>query len=181
MVATKAALSIRVDALTDSDGKSEPLAPSIGIENRAKLESRLRALEHQGDLAGVRSFSTPGKKQQRFEMSGEAKTYNTNADVVGFVSTQRDGVAGAAEAPVEKALKAVMDVKEEKRRAKEERRAKKRAEKGEVEVEAKAEVDAMDVDEAKPEKKEKKRKHEQAEANGEGSKAAVHTLRTHSR
>ncbi|KAJ3532249.1 hypothetical protein NM688_g7452 [Phlebia brevispora] len=45
MVATKAALSIRVDALTDPDGKSEPAAPSIGLENRAKLESRLRALE----------------------------------------------------------------------------------------------------------------------------------------
>ena len=47
MVATKAALSIRVDALTDADGKSELTAPSIGIENRAKLESHLRALEHQ--------------------------------------------------------------------------------------------------------------------------------------
>ena len=43
MVATKAALSIRVDALTEADEKSEPTAPTIGIENRAKLEARLRA------------------------------------------------------------------------------------------------------------------------------------------
>ncbi len=56
MVATKAALSIRVDALTDADGKSEEMAPSIGLENRAKLESRLRALEHQGEMGGMRSF-----------------------------------------------------------------------------------------------------------------------------
>ncbi|KAI5122149.1 hypothetical protein M0805_000796 [Coniferiporia weirii] len=134
MVATKAALSIRVDALSDPDGKSESSAPSIGIENRAKLESRLRALEHQGDLAGARSFATPGKKQARFEPNGETRTYNASADAVGLVSTQRE--------PVEAALKAVVDVKEEKRRAKEERRAKKRAEKEKAEVDG----DAMEVD-----------------------------------
>jgi nucleolar protein 58 len=110
-----------VDALTDADGKSEDLAPSIGIDNRAKLESRLRALEHQGDLAGIRRFADGGKKQQRFEMTGDIKTYNTAADAVDLVPTQRE--------PMEIAVKAVLDVKEEKRRAKEERRAKKRAEK----------------------------------------------------
>ncbi|EDR04888.1 uncharacterized protein LACBIDRAFT_191218 [Laccaria bicolor S238N-H82] len=82
MVATKAALSIRVDALTDADGKSEETAPSIGVENRAKLESRLRALEHQEQGNGVRRFDNGGKKQQRFEMTGETKTYNTNADAM---------------------------------------------------------------------------------------------------
>ena len=79
MVATKAALSIRVDALTDADGKSEPTAPSIGIENRAKLESRLRALEHQGELAGVRSFSAPGKKQGKPMSSSESEEESETA------------------------------------------------------------------------------------------------------
>ncbi|THH11275.1 hypothetical protein EW145_g754 [Phellinidium pouzarii] len=144
MVATKAALSIRVDALSDPEGKSEPSAPSIGIENRAKLESRLRALEHQGDLAGTRSFSTPGKKQVKFEANGETRTYNTNADAVGLVSTQRE--------PVEAAMKAVADVKEEKRKAKQERRAKRRAEK--EKGGAPTDENTMDVDED-----EKKRKH----------------------
>ncbi|KAH9918133.1 uncharacterized protein B0H18DRAFT_1032165, partial [Fomitopsis serialis] len=97
--ATKAALSIRVDALSDVDTKSEPQAPSIGIENRAKLEARLRSLEGQGDAAVT-------------------KTYNDKAD---FVSTQRE--------PVESAVQAALDVKAEKRKAKEERRAKRRAEK----------------------------------------------------
>jgi len=156
MVATKAALSIRVDALTDADGKSEDQAPSIGIENRAKLESRLRALEHQGDLAGVRRFADGGKKQQRFEMTGDTKTYNTAADAVDLVPTQRE--------PMEIAVKAVLDVKEEKRRAKEERRAKKRAEK--AVLDDTADDLSMDVDGEDKKIKEKKRKRRESEANG---------------
>ncbi|KAF8632016.1 hypothetical protein AX17_004959 [Amanita inopinata Kibby_2008] len=164
MVATKAALSIRVDALTDADGKSEPTAPSIGLENRAKLESRLRALEHQSELGGVRRFSENGRKQtQKFEMSGETKTYNVKADVVEYVSTQREEV-------IEVAVKAVMDVKEEKRRAKEEKKARKKAEKEkEAREEEEEEGARMEVDgeeESKKERKEKKRKRRESEANG---------------
>ncbi|KAJ6543866.1 Nop domain-containing protein [Mycena capillaripes] len=160
MVATKAALSIRVDALTDLDGKSEPtpVAASIGIENRAKLESRLRALEHQGDLSGVRRFADNGKKQAKFEMGGETKTYNTQADAVDLVSTQRED-------PMAIAVKAVLDVKEEKKRAKEERRAKKRAEKEKSEEVADVAMDVDgDEDTGKKEKKEKKRKRRESEA-----------------
>ena len=166
MVATKSALSIRVDALTDADGKSDPAAPTIGIENRAKLESRLRALEHTGDLQGARRFADSGKKQQqRFEMKGETKTYNTHADAVDLVSTQRED-------PMEVAKKVVADVKEEKRRAKEERRAKKRAAKEKSEEKDEDEDEesdgGMDVDgavkESKKEKKEKKRKRRESEA-----------------
>ena len=168
MVATKSALSIRVDALTDADGKSDPAAPTIGIENRAKLESRLRALEHTGDLQGARRFADSGKKQQqRFEMKGETKTYNTHADAVDLVSTQRED-------PMEVAKKVVADVKEEKRRAKEARRAKRRAEKGKSEEKDEDEDEdgesdgGMDVDgvvkESKKEKKEKKRKRRESEA-----------------
>ncbi|KAJ7725079.1 Nop domain-containing protein [Mycena metata] len=167
MVATKAALSIRVDALTDSDGKSEPMAPSIGIENRAKLESRLRALEHQGDLSGVRRFADGGKKQAKFEMGGETKTYNTQADAVDLVSTQRED-------PMAIAVKAVLDVKEEKRRAKEERRAKKRAEKEKSEEvgDVSMDVDGAAEDEDKKAKKDKKRKRRESEAaNGDAPKA----------
>lgn len=151
MVATKAALSIRVDALTDADGKSESTAPSIGTDNRAKLESRLRALEHQSEGDGVRRFADNGKKQQRFEMKGETKTYNTQADQVDLVSTQRDD-------PMEAAVKAVLDVKEEKRRAKEERRAKKRAEKEKSSNLEADDSDAMEVDKSDKEKKKRKRR-----------------------
>jgi len=165
MVATKAALSIRVDALTDADGKSEPSAPSIGLENRAKLESRLRALEYTGDLNGAKRFSEGGKKQQRFDMKGDVKTYNTQADAVNLVSTQRDD-------PMEIAVRAVLDVKEEKRKAKEERRAKKRAEKekngaGEDEDVSDAQMDVEEeVKEDKKDRKEKKRKRRESDMNG---------------
>jgi nucleolar protein 58 len=155
MVATKAALSIRVDALTDSDGKSEATASTIGIENRTKLESRLRALEHQLEGNGVRRFADGGKKQPRFEMTGETKTYNASADQVDLVSTQRDD-------PMEIAVKVVLDVKEEKRRAKEERRAKRRAEKQKSgAAESEEDEDQMVVDgESKKEKKRKRRESE---------------------
>jgi len=172
MVATKAALSIRVDALTDTDGKSEPTAPSIGIENRAKLESRLRALERQLEGGTVRRFAGEysGKKQQKFEMTGETKTYNTAADYVDLVPTQRDEVPKAEE----EALKISLDLKEEKRRVKEERKAKKRAEKQKerdttVEGEdVKEEGESMDVDEDEgpSKKKEKKRKRRESDQNG---------------
>lgn len=156
MVATKAALSIRVDALTDADGKSEETAPSIGLENRAKLESRLRALEHQNDLSGVRRFADKNQQPQRFEMKGQTQTYNAAADAVDLVPTQRD--------PLELAVKAVLDVKEEKRKAKEEKRSKKKADK-EKKAKEESDDDHMDVEEENV-SKDKKRKRRESEVNG---------------
>ncbi len=164
MVATKTALSVRVDALTDADEKSTPTAPTIGLENRAKLEARLRSLEAESDASGVRRFAVGPSQQKRVKLGPAAPTYNPAADAVGLVSTQRE--------PMEDAVKAVMDVKEEKRRAKEERRAKRRAEKEKAAAEeeerkpnavaADGEADAMDVDgeEKLDEKKRKRRKSE---------------------
>jgi nucleolar protein 58 len=164
MVATKTALSVRVDALSDADSKSELSAPSIGVENRAKLESRLRALEYQGDSSGVKRFSDGGKKQPRFEMTGGASTYNDAADLV---PTQRD--------PMEAAVKAVLDTKEEKRRAKEEKkRLKEEKNAKKVVKEAVAEdgtEDEMDVD--GEDSKEKKRKRREAEVHGDADVAMV--------
>lgn len=161
MVATKAALSIRVDALTDADGKSETQAPSIGIENRAKLEARLRALEEGGNATGIRGAQS-GRKQQRFQMTGDTKTYNTAADDVDLVPAQRE--------PAEAAVQAVLDVKAEKKREKEERRAKRKAEKEKAKVEQvedeNADENAMEVD-SEEDAKEKKRKRRESEPNGE--------------
>ncbi len=164
MVATKTALSVRVDALTEADEKSTPSAPTIGLENRAKLEARLRSLETESEATGVRRFAVGPNQQKRVKLGPAAPTYNPAADAVGLVSTQRE--------PKEEAVKAVLDVKEEKRRAKEARRAKRRAEKekggaaGEEEkpdvAAADGEADAMEVDgeEKVDEKKRKRRKSE---------------------
>ena len=161
MVATKTALSVRVDALTDIDEKSTPLAPTIGLENRAKLEARLRALEAEGDASGVRRFASGPNQQKRVKPGPAVPTYNPAADAVGLVSTQRE--------PMETAVKAALDVKEEKRRAKEERRAKRRAEKGKAE-EGEAAADAMEVDvEERDEKKRKRRTSDGVPASPDGA------------
>jgi nucleolar protein 58 len=155
MVATKTSLSVRVDALTDSNDKSTPSAPTIGLENRAKLEARLRALEAEGDASGVRRFSSGPNQQKRVKLDPAVPTYNAAADAVGLVSTQRE--------PMETAVKAALDVKEEKRRAKEERRAARRADKAKVEeADESGQLDAMEVD-ATEEKDEKKRKRRKSE------------------
>ena len=155
MVATKTALSVRVDALTDADEKSTPTAPTIGLENRAKLEARLRTLEAEGDATGMRRFAVGPSQQKRVKLDPAASTYNPAVDAVGLVSTQRE--------PKQEAVQAVLDVKEERRRAKEERR-KRRTEKAAAEPAASVdgEADAMEVDgdEGVDEKKRKRRKSE---------------------
>ncbi|KIM25220.1 hypothetical protein M408DRAFT_331324 [Serendipita vermifera MAFF 305830] len=166
MVATKAALSIRVDALSDADTKSGVDAPSIGLESRAKLESRLRALEYRSDLTTTKAFSGEARKQQpKFEMSGGAKTYNTAADAVGFLPTQRAGAEKMA-------IDAVLDVKEdqkrekeEKRRLKEEKRAKKAAQAAEesMAVDEPEETGEAETEEQRKERKRLKKEKKAAE------------------
>ncbi|KAG8715422.1 Nucleolar protein 58 [Ceratobasidium sp. 423] len=146
MVATKAALSIRVDALADVDEKSEASAATIGIENRAKLESRLRALEHQSDLGSL-PFASTVRKQSKFEMTGPTKQYNPAADSVGADQMDLDPI------PTERSTTdATADAKEERRKAKEEKKK------------AKAEKKA---------KKEAKKVEEAAVAGGEGNEEAA--------
>ena len=92
MVSTKAALSISVDALSDPGSKSSADTASIGIENRAKLESRLRALEYRNDLTTAIPFKGEKKKEQpRSKMKTEVKLYNIAADAVGFLPARRQG------------------------------------------------------------------------------------------
>ncbi len=52
VLATKAALSIRCDALGDADN-----TPDVGLENRAKVENRLRQLEGKA----IYKANTPAK------------------------------------------------------------------------------------------------------------------------
>lgn len=82
MVATKAALSIRLDALADADSKSDAAAPSIGLEARAKLESRLRGLEHRSNIGGLRAAKgvNVGYQQKKFEFGAGGRSYNAAAD-----------------------------------------------------------------------------------------------------
>lgn len=175
MVATKAALSIRVDALTDAEGKSEHTAPSIGLDNRAKLEHRLRKLEEQLDQSGVRKFNDKPKNQKKYEPQGDLKVYNTAADLV---TTQRD--------PMDVAMDVVEEVKEDKRKekeTKEERRKRKEEKKAEKKARKEAkeqseadaveeEEDVMDVDEEEEKAKRKKRDEDVEKAEKKAKKKA---------
>ena len=85
MVATKTALSVRIDALSDADTKSAGDAPIKGIESRAKLESRLRMLEQGMGIQGVRRAATGtgmNKQPGKFEMRTNGAKYNPAADVL---------------------------------------------------------------------------------------------------
>ncbi|XP_064646366.1 nucleolar protein 58-like [Lineus longissimus] len=73
MLAAKTSLAIRVDAL------GEDVNSELGIEHRAKLESRLRYLEE----GGMRQISGSGKKMaqwDKYSAKSEVKTYNPAAD-----------------------------------------------------------------------------------------------------
>jgi len=85
MVATKTALSVRIDALSDADTKSAGDAPIKGIESRAKLESRLRMLEQGMGIQSVRRAATGtgmNKQPGKFEMRTNGAKYNPAADVL---------------------------------------------------------------------------------------------------
>lgn len=59
MVATKTALSVRLDALADADSKSTLDSATIGIDNRVKLEARLRQRKFFRPALDVLSLSLP--------------------------------------------------------------------------------------------------------------------------
>jgi len=164
MVATKTALSIRVDALSDADTKSSSGASTIGIDNRVKLESRLRALEHRAGLppSTVRSER---RDMPKFDMSGAGATYNAATDNVGLVATQ------PAKSAEDVAIEIVKETRDEK---KADRKEKKKSRKSEG---AAADVSAMDV-EVEGETKEQRRARKEAKKAAKALGASSDALAT---
>lgn len=143
MVATKAALSIRVDALSDAESRSDPQAAEVGINNRVKLESRLRALEHQSGIQSVRRVTSTanGRQQPKFDLGAgsSAGAYNSANDSVALGSVS-GMLPTQPESALKTAVKAVQEVKEEKRAEKDEsKKDKKKKRKSET-------GEGMDVD-----------------------------------
>ncbi|ORY33091.1 hypothetical protein BCR39DRAFT_521162 [Naematelia encephala] len=161
MVATKASLSIRVDALSDAESRSDPQAAEIGISNRVKLESRLRALEHQSGIQSVRRVTNgvTGRQQPKFEMSGATGSYNATTDSVKMESVT--GMLPTQPQPaIVQAVQAVIEVKEEKRSEKEGKKDKKKR-KSEV-ADVSMEVDGADDSMVAGETKEERRLRKEA-------------------
>ena len=73
VLAAKAALAIRVDALGDAS------EPTIGYECREKVEARLRQLE-TGRPYSLGETSAKSKEAKAYVKSGDAKAYNDAAD-----------------------------------------------------------------------------------------------------
>jgi len=144
MLAAKTALAIRYDAL------GEEVNNEMGIDNRAKLEIRIRAIE-EGKLRRVSGAGKQNVKPEKYENKSEVKTYNPVTDST-FGKQKKRKMTKSDEEEEEKPEIEVKKVKKEK---------KKKKEKSETEAEesnVKVEDDAENGDEEPVEKKKKKKK-----------------------
>merc|ERR1712210_242186 len=131
MLAAKAALACRVDAL------GEETNTDLGIEHRAKVESRIRQLEG-GEITKISATAKQSAKFDKYESKSEVIEYKAAADV----TLKRKAEDDDEEKPDVKKIK-VEDVEAEG--------SKKKKKKKEKQVEAEVAVVAS------PEKKKKKK------------------------
>jgi len=100
VLAAKASLAIRVDAL--SDETSENIDTSIGYEGRAKVEARLRQLEgfNNGTSAVNTNGSLTSRKTASYAPVAAKSTYNDASDMV--LDSTKTSESGEKEAKKEK-------------------------------------------------------------------------------
>jgi len=156
MLAAKAALALRYDAFGDADEGTVEL----GINNRAKLERRLKVLET------VKVEKSPFKKEKKKEAKGaftvkaETMEYDEAADST--LKRKKEEVKQEAEEEPE----AVEEPPKKKK--KKDKKAKKEADTEEITAEVTAESPSAEAETASPEKKKKKKKKKAAaEENGD--------------
>jgi len=138
MLAAKASLACRVDAL------GEETNTDLGIEHRAKVESRIRQLEG-GEVTKISATAKQSAKFDKYESKSEVLEYKAAADV-----TLKRKADDEEEKPDVKRIK-VDDVEVEGSKKKKKKKDKQKEEEAEAPTEAVAEV-------ASPEKKKKKKK-----------------------
>merc|ERR1711879_64396 len=109
MLAAKAAIATRVDAL------GEETNTDLGIEHRAKVESRIRQLEG-GDVAQISGSAKKSAKFDKYENKAEVVEYKAAADVTIKRKTEDDD---EEEKPKAKKIKVEeVEVKSEKKKKK---------------------------------------------------------------
>jgi len=146
MLAAKASLACRVDAL------GEETNTDLGIEHRAKVESRIRQLEG-GEVTKISATAKQSAKFDKYESKSEVLEYKAAADV----TLKRKADEDEEEKPDVKRIK-VDDVEAEGSKKKKKKKDKQKEEEAEAPAEEVTEV-------ASPEKKKKKKKDkEMAEA-----------------
>merc|ERR1719445_417510 len=146
MLAAKAAIATRVDAL------GEETNTDLGIEHRAKVETRIRQLEG-GQVSQISGSAKKSAKFDKFEAKGEVVEYKAAADVT---SGKRKGSTDSDDEEDEKP--AVKKIKVEEAEVKKEKTADVTAE----EVMDTSEVKTEEVVEKKKKKKKDKEAPEEA-------------------
>jgi len=144
MLAAKASLACRVDAL------GEETNTDLGIEHRAKVESRIRQLEG-GEVTKISATAKQSAKFDKYESKSEVLEYKAAADV----TLKRKADEDEEEKPDVKRIK-VDDVEAEGSKKKKKKKDKQKEEEAEAPAEEVTEV-------ASPEKKKKKKKDKTAE------------------
>merc|ERR1711973_644331 len=165
MLAAKSSLAARYDVL------GEDVNTEMGIQNRAKNESRIRFLE-EGGMTKISGTGKSASKQQKYEVKSEdISVYNTSMDTT--IGKKRKAM-DEEEERVDVKVKKVKVEKEEEAAAKveeEEEKPKKKKKKKEKEAETEEAVaetpvaetveEAAEVPTEKPKKKKKKKKQSQ--------------------
>ncbi|OAY77505.1 putative nucleolar protein 5-2 [Ananas comosus] len=176
-LAAKTALAIRYDALHDGQDQGEENPDnSLGLENRAKLEARLRVLE--GRELGRSAGSTKGKpkieaydkdrKKGTGALITPAKTYNPSADLVLGQPTEPTDEKLSKKRKHEEAAEAPSQGDQE-----EEKRKKKKKKKSEAEAADLEENNQIPATEGDQQEKKKKKKKKKAEAQEDGEEATT--------
>merc|ERR1711983_474081 len=159
MLAAKAALATRVDAL------GEETNTDLGIEHRAKVESRIRQLEG-GVVTKISGTAKQGAKFGKYEAKSEVVEYKAAADVT-IPKKRSIDESDDDEKPATKKIK-VEDV-EGGEKKKKKKKDKKQAEEIEVEAEAEPVVEVKSV---------KKKKKKDKQATGDADTTADSTIDT---
>merc|ERR1712126_604861 len=149
MLAAKAAIATRVDAL------GEETNTDLGIEHRAKVESRIRQLEG-GAVAQISGSAKKSAKFDKYENKSEVVEYKAAADVT---MTKRKSEADSDEEEKPKAKK----IKVEEVEVKSEKKKKKKDKSADVTAE-----EVMDTSEVKTRKR-KRKKRKDKESVGEAN------------
>jgi len=151
MLAAKAALATRVDAL------GEETNTDLGIEHRAKVESRIRMLEG-GAVTKISGTAKQGAKFDKYDNKSEVLEYKTAADVTIPKKRSIDD-SDEEEKPATKKIK-VEDVEEAGEKKKKKKKDKSKEEDADVTADTSMDTSMVEV---KSEKKKKKKDKQTAE------------------
>merc|ERR1712192_114492 len=150
MLAAKASLACRVDAL------GEETNTDLGIEHRAKVESRIRQLEG-GEITKISATAKQSAKFDKYESKSEVLEYKAAADV----TLKRKAEDDEEEKPDVKKIK-VDDVEAEgskkKKKKKDKKKKKKDKDAGAAGADSTLDTSAMDTSVAENGEKKKKKK-----------------------